>query len=47
MNVKEQNEMMLASMAAATQGTVVQAETIVNIMGESTIKTTNPVLVSV
>lgn len=44
--MKEQNEMMLASMAAATQGTVVEAETIVNIMGESTIKTTKPLLVS-
>lgn len=46
LNVKEQNERMLASMAAATRGTVVLAETIVDIMGESTIKTTKPVLVS-
>lgn len=44
--VKEQNERMLASVAAATRGTVALAKTIVDIMGESTIKTTNPVLVS-
>ncbi|CAN0290066.1 unnamed protein product [Ectocarpus sp. 6 AP-2014] len=42
--VKEQNEKMLASVAAATRGTVVPAQTVVDLMGESTIKTTNPVL---
>lgn len=44
--VKEQNEKMLASVAAATKGTVVPAATIVDVMGGATIKTTNPVLVS-
>lgn len=43
--VKAQNEKMLASVAVATRGTVVPAQTVVDLMGESTIKTTNPVLV--
>lgn len=43
--VKEQNEKMLASVAGATSGTVLAAQTVVDVMGESTIKTTNPILV--
>ncbi|CAM9646007.1 unnamed protein product, partial [Hapterophycus canaliculatus] len=35
---------MLASVAGATRGTVVPAQTMVDLMGESTIKTTNPIL---
>lgn len=43
--VKEQNDKMLASVAGATRGTVMPAQTVVDLMGESTIKTTNPILV--
>eukprot|EP00752_Nemacystus_decipiens_P011639 g10334.t1 len=41
--VKEQNEKMLASVAAATLGTVVSAQTVLDLIGASSIKTTNPV----
>ena len=43
--IKEQNEMMLASVSAATKGSVLSATAVVDGMGESTIKTANPVLV--
>ncbi|CAM9149816.1 unnamed protein product [Ascophyllum nodosum] len=42
--IKEQNEMMLASVSAATKGSVLSATAVVDGMGESTIKTANPVL---
>ena len=43
--VKEQNEKMLASVAAATLGTIVSAKTVVDLIGEVSLKTTNPVQV--
>eukprot|EP00903_Cladosiphon_okamuranus_P012111 g11364.t1 len=41
--IKEQNEKMLVSVAAATRGTVVPAQTVVDLIGDASIKTTNPV----
>lgn len=41
-----ENEKMLASAAAATDGTVMLASTVVNALGEATIKETNAGLVS-
>lgn len=43
--IKEQNEKMLASVAAVTGGSVLFASNVVDVMGAASVKTVNPTLV--
>lgn len=44
--IKDQNEKMLGSVAAVLGGTVMTASTVVDVMGSSSVKMVNPVMVS-